>query len=64
MINGSKSTTSGENSLVHAKINDAVQSAQMRRLDSAMNIRFLGSEIALQIIFKVAAVYLVPVEER
>ena len=60
MINGSKSTTSGENSLVHAKINDADQSAQMRRLVSAMNIRCLGSEMALQITFNVAAVWLVP----
>ena len=64
MINGSKSTTSGENSLVHSKINDTDQSAQMRRLFSAMDIRCLGSEIALQITFNVAAVCLVPLEER
>ena len=64
MINGSKSTTSGENSLVHAKINDADQSAQMRRLVSVIDFRSLGSEIALQITFNVAAVCWVPVEER
>ena len=49
---------------MHSKINDTDQSAQMRRLFSAMDIRCLGSEIALQITFNVAAVCLVPLEER